>query len=520
MEYIHYLIVIPIILVIIILQTRVFRNALSKIDAFRGIFPSNKLSYAVKQITINESKESNDDLPEDDNEEIWENNDSWVEGYEREIDVSQIEIDSSNSTLGNIKDALNMYLQKNKGAVSDFSLMKDVVERYCGAEEEEISVMQPIPLYMGLMGTMIGIIVGISLIAVQGGVSGVNLDNVSSMMTCVAIAMVASFFGILFTTIISWKSKSAKTEIESNKNQFYSWLQTELLPVLSGNTVTALSLLQSNLMTFNRTFQGNIQEFDTVLSNVRQVSRDQAEALTAISRIDINRVAQANISVLQALQNSVGQIDRFSQYLRQVNDYVLAVNALNDNLSNYLDRTQAIERMGAFFERELTQVQKREDYIKQVVGSVDTTLEGSFNQLIASMNSYIEQLKTQTQSEIEATKSAYEAQLTAFVEQLKKQQGDVATKTEDLNKVIQGIQSFADTKAAINNLATVSKNNYSKLDQILGAIESLPAEGGGNGQSRTCHKRSFFNRITDTILPITAVLAFILFLIDFIAKHF
>ena len=273
-------------------------------------------------------------------------------------------------------------------------------------------------------------------------------------------------------------------------------------------------------MTFNRTFQGNIQEFDTVLSNVRQVSRDQAEALTAISRIDINRVAQANISVLQALQNSVGQIDRFSQYLRQVNDYVLAVNALNDNLSNYLDRTQAIERMGAFFERELTQVQKREDYIKQVVGSVDTTLEGSFNQLIASMNSYIEQLKTQTQSEIEATKSAYEAQLTAFVEQLKKQQGDVATKTEDLNKVIQGIQSFADTKAAINNLATVSKNNYSKLDQILGAIESLPAEGGGNGQSRTCHKRSFFNRITDTILPITAVLAFILFLIDFIAKHF
>ena len=299
MEYIHYLIVIPIILVIIILQTRVFRNALSKIDAFRGIFPSNKLSYAVKQITINESKESNDDLPEDDNEEIWENNDSGVEGYEREIDVSQIEIDSSNSTLGNIKDALNMYLQKNKGAVSDFSLMKDVVERYCGAEEEEISVMQPIPLYMGLMGTMIGIIVGISLIAVQGGVSGVNLDNVSSMMTCVAIAMVASFFGILFTTIISWKSKSAKTEIESNKNQFYSWLQTELLPVLSGNTVTALSLLQSNLMTFNRTFQGNIQEFDTVLSNVRQVSRDQAEALTAISRIDINRVAQANISVLQ-----------------------------------------------------------------------------------------------------------------------------------------------------------------------------------------------------------------------------
>ena len=520
MEYIHYLIVLPIILVIIILQTRVFLKAISKIEAFRGIFPSNKLSFSVKQVLIKEDTTTVEDLPSDDDEEIWEHDEEQEDGYTREVEISQIEIDSSNPTVCNIKDALNMYLQKNKGAVSDFSLMKDVVERYCGAEEEEINVMQPIPLYMGLMGTMIGIIVGISLIAVQGGVNGVNLNNVSSMMTCVAIAMVASFFGILFTTIISWKSKGAKTEIESNKNQFYSWLQTELLPVLSGNTVTALSLLQSNLMTFNRTFQGNIQEFDSVLSNVRQVSRDQAESLTAISRIDINRVAQANISVLRALQDSTGQIDRFSQYLRQVNDYVLAVNALNDNLSNHLDRTAAIERMGAFFERELNQVQTREEHIRSVVGSVDTTLENSFNQLVATMNEYVEQLRTQSTNEIEAMKTAYENQLNAFVEQLKRQQDDVAAKTEDLNRVLQGIQSLSETKTAMYDLASVSKNNYTKLDQILKAIESIPTNGIGGGTTHIHHKRNLFNIIMDVALPVTAILAFLLILVEFIVKHF
>lgn len=49
--------------------------------------------------------------------------------------------------------------------------MKDVVERYCDAEEEEINIQQPIPLYLGLMGTMVGIIVGIGFIAVSGGLS-------------------------------------------------------------------------------------------------------------------------------------------------------------------------------------------------------------------------------------------------------------------------------------------------------------------------------------------------------------
>ena len=294
---IHYLIVIPLILIIIYFQAKVFAQALAKIDVFQAIFPSNKLDYSiVKAIIVTSEKEEEMAESQDYNDEIWqEDEDEGNDVLTREVEVSQISVRNDNPTMTSIKDALNMYLQKNNGAASDFALMKDVVERYCGAEEEEITVVQPIPLYMGLMGTMIGIIVGISVIAANGGVE--KLTNVSSMMTCVAIAMIASLVGIVFTTIISWKAKGAKTQIESRKNVFYSWLQTELLPVLSGNAVTALSLLQTNLMTFNQTFKGNIQEFDKVLTNVRQVSQDQAHALEAISRIDITRVAQANVTV-------------------------------------------------------------------------------------------------------------------------------------------------------------------------------------------------------------------------------
>ena len=101
--------------------------------------------------------------------------------------------------------------------------MKDVVERYCDAEEEEITTQQPIPLYLGLMGTMVGIIVGIGAIAISGGLAGDSLMNhISELMTCVAIAMAASFTGVLCTTLIAWKSKDAVSKVQADKNRFYS----------------------------------------------------------------------------------------------------------------------------------------------------------------------------------------------------------------------------------------------------------------------------------------------------------
>lgn len=522
---IHYLIVIPLIVVIIYFQVRVFIQASTKIDVFKSIFPSNRLDYSIGKanIVVSEIKEDCSSQSEEDNDAIWQDDkDSSKDVIVREVEVSQISVRTENATMTSIKDALNMYLQKNSGAASDFALMKDVVERYCGAEEEEITVVQPIPLYMGLMGTMIGIIVGISVIAANGGVE--KLTNVSSMMTCVAIAMVASLVGIVFTTIISWKAKGAKTVVESRKNVFYSWLQTELLPVLSGNTVTALSMLQTNLMTFNQTFKGNIQEFDQVLTNVRKVSQDQAKALEAISRIDITQVAQANIAVLRELQKSTSQLEIFNQYLTNVNGYLDAVNSLNNNLSSHLDRTAAIERMGSFFESEIEQVKNREEYIRQVVGSVDRSLEQSFNQMVSTMNTYMGELRTKTTSELDAIRNTYEQQQKAFVEKLKEQQEALSQKTEEMEKVLAGIQSLAETKAAINGLTEVSRNNSRQLQQIARVLDSMDFSGNDHRssyeESRERNKPPRFNisNILNMSIKVAALIAFVLFLIEFISR--
>ena len=455
----HYILVVLVILAIIVAQIYIFKNTKKKITTYKSIFPNNTSSYSIVEREI-QTNNGNDD------------EDGYVEDIDA-VSVSQLNISTDNETLKEIKNALNMYLQKNKGAASDFYLMKDVVERYCDAEEEEINVQQPIPLYLGLMGTMVGIIVGIGFIAVSGGLSSASLmDNITSLMTCVAIAMAASLVGICCTTLISWSAKSATSKVEADKNRFYSWLQTELLPVLSGNAVNALYLLQQNLMTFNQTFQSNIEGLDGALSKVEESSREQIELITLIKDIDIKRVAQANIAVLKELKECTGEIAVFNKYLHSVSGYLHSVNELNGNINEHLNRTAAIEKMGAFFEREINQVVAREQYINEVVAKVDDTLRKTFEKLAESTRENVTQLRNNSVTEFDALLKHYSEQKEEFAKMLQEQKEEFAARNAESTELMKEIRNLADIKAVMGQLVESTKGQTVILERLVNSLKN------------------------------------------------
>ena len=455
----HYILVVLVILAIIVAQIYIFKNTKKKITTYKSIFPNNTSSYSIVEREI-QTNNGNDD------------EDGYVEDIDA-VSVSQLNISTDNETLKEIKNALNMYLQKNKGAASDFYLMKDVVERYCDAEEEEINVQQPIPLYLGLMGTMVGIIVGIGFIAVSGGLSSASLmDNITSLMTCVAIAMAASLVGICCTTLISWSAKSATSKVEADKNRFYSWLQTELLPVLSGNAVNALYLLQQNLMTFNQTFQSNIEGLDGALSKVEESSREQIELITLIKDIDIKRAAQANITVLKELKECTGEIAVFNKYLHSVSGYLHSVNELNGNINEHLNRTAAIEKMGAFFEREINQVVAREQYINEVVAKVDDTLRKTFEKLAESTRENVTQLRNNSVTEFDALLKHYSEQKEEFAKMLQEQKEEFAARNAESTELMKEIRNLADIKAVMGQLVESTKGQTVILERLVNSLKN------------------------------------------------
>ncbi len=70
------------------------------------------------------------------------------------------------------------------------------------------------------------------------GIAHVKFPYSSSRMS-VIVRWVILVFGrpILLTTSGSNITKDAKAEVEKNKNTFLSWMQAELLPNISNNTL-------------------------------------------------------------------------------------------------------------------------------------------------------------------------------------------------------------------------------------------------------------------------------------------
>lgn len=268
----HYIIVISVVAVILVYQFYIFVSTHIGINKLRNLFPKsskdwlcieNSLitdkaiagkieNYKKKIETLNTQKEfveSGQDVGEVyDYQKICEDiND--LESTVKQISKKSIDnLFVYNANFTSIITSINGYLEKNRTGNTDYHLMKDIVERCSDTQEENVSTQVPIPLYAGLMGTMIGAIVGIGYLWRSGELaallgasdSAVAGKGIEALLACVAMAMAASFVGILLTTIGSVRLKNAKIEMANNKDSFLSWLQQNLLPAIANDTSSAL----------------------------------------------------------------------------------------------------------------------------------------------------------------------------------------------------------------------------------------------------------------------------------------
>lgn len=365
-----YVIIVGLVIVLVCVQFKVFLNNCKLIKEVENLFPLSNTLFVLQ----NSLKDNAliDDIHE-------------TGGNVESIKVSKIvsaDLDKNSSEFRKILDSINNYLQKNKGAVSDFMLIKDIVERNCDSKEEEITIQTPIPLYIGLMGTMLGIIIGIGRIAIMGGGFSAFIDNpqqaIGELMGGVAIAMLASLTGILLTTISSWKSKTSKNKLEADKNGFYSWIQAELLPVLSGNMANTLQLLQQNLTSFNLSFSSNIGRMENALKEMSGSFADQLKILELLKNLDIKRMTTANVSILQQFEKSTANFQQLATYLSQTSDYLQAVRQLNNKVGEYMEQTSALTNLSTYFQEENNYFQMRRSEINKAVVQVDDTLKKSF----------------------------------------------------------------------------------------------------------------------------------------------
>lgn len=385
-----------------------------------------------------------------------------------------------NDSFTSIIASINGYLEKNRTGNTDYHLMKDIVERCSDTQEENVSTQVPIPLYAGLMGTMIGAIVGIGYLWISGelatllevsnsaiAVAGKEVvsnpavagKGIEALLACVAMAMAASFVGILLTTVGSIKLKNAKIEMANSKDTFLSWLQQNLLPAIANDTSSALIRVSQDLAKFGKEFTQNTNKLQQTIGTLNSTTVDQKELIESLQQINITKVAKANVDVYDKLKDCTEEIENLTSFLHNSHSYLQEVKELNSQLDKDDRRSKSFERMADFFEKELNQIEERKAIIAAAVDKVDDKTHQSLDKMASNSKE----------------------QFASFNAYLDKQTEDLKKRSTEIGAIVDELKRLAPLEKVVSQLEHNTKEQNAKMGELMKCIENLAkakADGG------------------------------------------
>lgn len=425
---------------------------------------------------------------------------------QRNLGIKVKDYRSTNLTRTTIIQAINNYLAKNNSSVSDFKIIKDIVDRNSDAEEDGVQTQIPIPLYLGLMGTMLGIIVGVVQLFLSDSVNALfagnqaGIDGVSHLLSGVALAMLASLCGVGLTTWGSWLAKTSKSKVEKAKHSFLSWMQAELLPVMSTDATSTIKVVAESLNGFNKDFKENAETLNDTLEGVIETSKGQAEILQTIQSLKVNDIATANIKVYERLKNCTTEIGKLSEYLTNVGGYLDEIHKMTDKLDEAYDRSRMLEEFVVWFKSSQTAFDAMNGKVAESATKIDLTLSRSMEVLNDHITGYNEELTKHMTTQRQAIASLIDEQTNAI-------QGKVT----ELNSVVNELRNLSEMKKSIDRLEKVINSQNENLELLT---EAIIEHEGVDGFYSYCKRKVEQYPWLKIVVPVVVCLILLLFVLN------
>jgi hypothetical protein len=400
---------------IVFLQMYFAYNTFKSIRELKGIFPDRKQLFTLKKnISINA------DTDPDRESDIHEMHVPHDTAEAVTLIGSRVEC---NGIMKEILHSTNTYLLRNKGAVADFNLIRDITDRNIDSLEEEIDSTLPVPLYLGLAGTMLGIIIGLlgmPRIASEDFMQGAGIDI---LIGGVKIAMFSTLAGLvltIFNTSVEFKKSKAKTE--KRKNDYFTFIQTELLPILTENAAGSIYTLDKNLKGFNQQFRQNTSAFAEIMNDVGHSLKSQKALYKQIESSDIPGLASNNLKLFRKFEESAMSLEKFGFYLDRISILTENSGILLEKTGKILENSDTVSEIAdviktnvhesnklmRFIESHFSELEERKEIIQKSVSEVDSVLRLSLENLRSSTESTIEQMRRFTEEEIKNLESAFQ----------------------------------------------------------------------------------------------------------------
>jgi hypothetical protein len=311
-----------------------------------------------------------------------------------EVEIDIIAAENPSPAFAEIVDDTNEYLRNNKGAAADFNILKDISERQSEVLEDEIESTVSTPLYIGLLGTFLGVIFGLSGIIFGGGV---NNDAIQVFIVGVVIAMVGSFVGLLLTLWGNHLFKDARFERDRQKNSYYTFLQARLLPKLHSDMATSLSNLKSVLDAFNKDFFDKVADFKPIIAGITENIQVQRDFLVKMEEVGYTQIANASVQVFDKVSKSTEEFQKFLGYQQTLNRSLEMSDQTVHQIKGLLDRMLGFERginnLGQYIGQHDNLIQKQLDFFgkhEQEMDNISSKIEQYYDQSAGRLGELME----------------------------------------------------------------------------------------------------------------------------------
>ena len=421
----------------------------------------------------------------------------------------------NNSDLNNLIGEINHYVIKTKGT-TDFSVIQNKVERKLSMRYDQSVAKLAFPTYLGLMGTFSGVFLGILMFVIGfDGVDGITDQSITNLLVGVLVSMSTSFVGLLLTTINNANSAEARKKIEEDKNEFYDFMQTELMPSLDVSMVQAITKLHETVDKFEPAFNGVINRFqktfdrctaafgDTFEKNVLAVA--DAVRTMGTNMDKINQNIQLQEQLLGTLKS--GEIVKgMDKYIEAANHFVSITKSLNKfeearrmllaatqeaiNLQNqYTDSlkvprevavriNQILDRIKTFEEnvnRIGGQLEQREILGNDVINAIGDQIRGIAkkgriaDKYLEVADGKLEDLFTRQTKVIDDMNIRYAAAISKHIEKFEEMLGNQTKELENRhNDFLQAMENHLSIEEVHKDFS-----NLNKLNDILEQLKSL-----------------------------------------------
>jgi BMFP domain-containing protein YqiC len=243
--------------------------------------------------------------------------------------------DSKNEINRRIKESVNQYLINNHGASINYSIIKDIVDREVDGKDEQVSNLIPLPLYLGLAATIVGIIFGLFAMPELGG-SG-SLDGIDQLMNGIKIAMFASLSGLVWTiTLTAYIYNNAKQKLLTEKNLQLNYLQEKLLPIIFKDEDGGVLGLKRSIDDFSRSSNSIVTEINSVATKLESNIASQHSTLDKIEQLNITHLSKVNVELFDRIEKNMESFNKFSEFVGQL-------SVISENLKSFSNKTASID---------------------------------------------------------------------------------------------------------------------------------------------------------------------------------